>query len=248
MITLTTDFGTGFYVGQMKGAIFRINEDAKIIDISHEIKKHDIFEGAFVLSQFWEYFPAGTTHVGVVDPGVGSSRKWLIIETETCFFVGPDNGLFSLACKEQKVKKIIAIDESKLKKFSKDISATFHGRDIFAPVAALLDNGHKPEEFGKVANVMKNLEMGKNRILYIDSFGNIITSISKEFSLNGRIKLKHKNKILTAKSVKTFSDGKKGELLFLKGSHGFFEIDVREENAAEKLKAKVGDRIEILSR
>ncbi len=248
MITLTTDFGNGFYLAQMKGVIFSINENARITDITQNITRYDIFEGAFVISHIWKYFPKKTIHVAVIDPGVGSSRKGLIIETKHCYFVGPDNGLFSLACREQKVKKIVLIDEDKVKKFSKNISATFHGRDIFAPVAAMLDKGHKPEEFGKVANVMKDLEIEKNKVLYIDSFGNIITSISGNPSTKGRIKLKHKNKIPTAKFVKTFSDGKKGELLLLKGSHGFLELDIREENAAKKLKIKIGDRIEIFSR
>lgn len=253
IITLTTDFGEGsFYVAQIKGVILNLNENAKIFDISHNIKKHNIFEGAFVISQIWKYFPKGTIHLGVIDPGVGSSsRKSLIIKTSHCFFIGPDNGLFSFALgnKKQKIKKVIEIDEKKVENiFGRKISSTFHGRDIFAPIAALISKGKKLEEFGKEIEFkkIKKLKIRKDEIIHIDNFGNIILSIEKRnLYINKKIVLRYKNKILPARFVKTYYDGKKGEFLLLEGSHGFLELSLREENAAKKLKAKVGDYITI---
>ncbi len=248
IITLTTDFGEkDFYLGQMKGVILGLNENVGIVDITHEISAHNILQGAFIFSQIWKYFPKGTIHLGVVDPGVGSSRKGIIIETSWCFFIGPDNGLFSLAVREQKIKKIIEIDGKKVKEISGlEISRTFHGRDIFAPVAALLGKGHKAEEFGKEIRQLKKLKLKENEVIYIDHFGNLVASISKKFREGQGVILKHRNKKIKARMVRTFSEGNLGEFLLLRGSHGFLELDLKEESAAKKLKAEVGDKIMVL--
>lgn len=250
IITLTTDFGEGsFYIAQMKGVILSINKNAKIFDISHSIKRHNIFEGAFIISQIWKYFPKGTFHIGVIDPGVGSKRKELIIETENCYFIGPDNGLFSLALEKQKLKEVISIDEKKVEKFTKEkTSKTFHGRDIFAPVAALISKGYKPINFGSEIsyNEIKKLHIQKDEVIYIDSFGNIVLSLEKRnFCINKKIALRYKNKIIPARFVAKYADGKKGEFLLLEGSHGFLELSLREGSAAKKLKAKIGDKIDV---
>jgi hypothetical protein len=259
IITLTTDFGRkDFYVAQLKGVILKLNKNAQVVDITHEIKRHDIFQGSFVLSQIWKYFPNGTVHLGIIDPGVGSKRKSLVIKTNHCVFIGPDNGLFSLALKDQKVEKIIEIDETKVKKISGigKISNTFHGRDIFAPIAGLISKNSIPiKKFGKEVRgikeikEIKEIKIPKNEIIYIDNFGNIITSLEKRnFEINEKLVLRYnKKKKISARFVRTFSDAeKKGEFLLLEGSHGFLELDVREGNAAKKLDARVGDEIEIL--
>lgn len=252
MITLTTDFGDGsFYVSQMKGVILQLNRNVKIFDISHNIQKYNILEGAFILSQIWKYFPKGTLHLGIIDPEVGSKRRALIIETENCYFIGPDNGLFSLSLEKQKIKKIISIDENKVEKIlHSKISKTFHGRDVFAPVAALISKGYKPVKFGSETSYMKikKLQIPKDEVIYIDSFGNIILSLEKRnFCVNKKIALRYKNKIISARFVDKYADGKKGEFLLLEGSHGFLELSLREESAAKKLNAKVGDKVKILS-
>ncbi len=242
MITLTTDFGTDFYVAQVKGIILSLKKDENILDITHNIEKYNILHGAFVLLQVWKYFPKGTIHIGVVDPGVGGSRKGIIIETEYCYFVGPDNGLFSLAINGQKIKRIIEINT---KKFN-SVSKTFHGRDVFAPVAALLSKGEDAEKFGKSINDIIKIEIEKNRVIYIDGFGNIITTISNDFGIGEYVTINYKNRKIKTKFARTFVDAPKGKFLVLKGSHGFIEIDINQGNAAEKLGAKIGDKIKIL--
>lgn len=242
MITLTTDFGSDFYVAQIKGVILSLKKDENIVDIIHGIEKYNILYGAFVLSQIWRYFPKGTIHLGVVDPGVGGSRRGIIIETDYCYFVGPDNGLFSLAVNGQRIKKIIEIDK---RKFS-SVSKTFHGRDIFAPIAALLSKGKDAGKFGKRINDIKKIKIEKDRIIHIDPFGNIITTVFSDFEVDEDIVIHYKRRKIRTKFVETFSDVPKGKFLVLRGSHGFIEIDLNQGNAAEKLGATVGDMIKIL--
>ncbi len=243
LITLTTDFGDDLYVAQIKGRILSINPDVKIVDLTHKISKYNIVEGAFFLLQVVDYFPKSTIHIVVVDPGVGGTRKETIIETDNGIFVGPDNGIFSPVLKNRNIKKIIEIDKSKL---PGKISQTFHGRDIFAPIAARLSLDEKPETLGNKKQKIKKLILKKNSVAYIDAFGNIITTCDKKFKINDELIIKLKNKKHSAKFVKTFSDVSSGGLLVLEGSSGFLEVDVNRGNAARKLNARVGDKIEIL--
>ncbi len=260
MITLTTDFGNDFYVAQIKGIVLSLNKDERIIDITHNIEKYNILNGAFVLSQVWRYFPKGTIHLGVVDPGVGGSRRGIIIETEYCYFVGPDNGLFALAINGQKINpkfrefrsfdfllenRIKRIIEINIKKFA-SASKTFHGRDVFAPVAALLSKGEDAEKFGKSITDIKKIEIEKDRIIYIDSFGNIITTVPCNFKFGDDVVVNYKNRKIKTKFIETFGNIPVGKFLVLRGSHGFIEIDINQGNAAEKLGAKIGDVIKIL--
>lgn len=241
IITLTTDFGSDLYVAQMKGVILSINRDAKIVDITHNVKNYSILEGAFLMWQVCSRFPAGTIHIGVIDPGVGSRRAGLIIKTEHFYFIGPDNGLFSLALADQKTRKIIQIDISEFE----EASFTFQARDIFAPVAAYISLGEKVENFGRETQKITELKIKKNSIIYIDDFGNIITSIKKTLPLEKKVTIHYKDRIIKAKVAKTFSEVKSSEFVVLRGSSGYLEIDKNRDSAAGDLKAKVGETISI---
>jgi S-adenosylmethionine hydrolase len=146
IITLLTDFGLKTYMASMRGVILSINPKCTLVDITHMINSHDIKEGAFILGQAYSNFPKGTIHLSVVDPGVGSARKPILIVTKNYFFVGPDNGLFTIALRRERVKQAVVLTNQKF--FLPEISTTFHGRDIFAPAAAYLSLGVKPESFG----------------------------------------------------------------------------------------------------
>lgn len=255
IITLTTDFGIkDSYAGAMKGVILSINSDAKILDITHLISHQNIFEAAIVISEVYKYFPKGTIHIGVVDPGVGSKRKPILIETERYFFIGPDNGLFSLALKKERIKKAVHITAKKY--FLKDVSSTFHGRDIFAPVAAHLSLGKKPDSFGKPLNTRPQLidmpePTKKNtsiigEVIYIDSFGNLITNINKEdiARLNKPFEIIIKS--IRIKGIsKTYANGKKGKPIAIVGSSNHLEIACYLGSAFENLQIKQGERIEV---
>lgn len=242
IITLTTDFGTddGF-VGSVKGVILSINPGASIVDISHTVNPYDILGGAFVLYQAYSYFPENTIHIAVVDPGVGSKRQAIIIETDKHTFVGPNNGIFSLVLKNEKPKKIISLTNEEY--FLNDVSNTFHGRDIFAPVAARLSLGETVSNFGdelekiEIANWGEPLRI-ENRlegtVLHIDRFGNLITNISAEdifsFSKESSIQIQVGEKTIKGLS-KTYSDAKKGEPIALISSINLLEIACNMDSA-----------------
>ena len=190
VITLLTDFGNqDAYVGIMKGVIAGINPVANIVDICHSVPPQDIFNGAYLLYSSYKYFPRKTIHVAVVDPGVGSRRGIVCVETKDYFFLVPDNGILSFIIQDEKPKSIFRITNSKY--FLPSPSNTFHGRDVFAPVAAHLSLGVKPQQFGIRVNHLKQLDMPKpvrkkpgqveGRIIYIDRFGNLISNVTKEY-------------------------------------------------------------------
>lgn len=257
IITLTTDFGLQDpYVSEMKAIILTICSNAKIVDITHNISKFNIRMGAFILSSASEYFPKGTIHVAVVDPGVGTNRRSLLIETTKNFFIGPDNGLLVLAAEKQGIKRIYELTNTDL--MLKKVSSTFHGRDIFAPAAAHLLSGVTAKTFGPqtsefikpvFAEVTKTKKSLIGEVLHIDGFGNIITNISiTDFTQNPRGKLlyiKSSAFKLTLKFCKSYSDTKLGELLVLMGSHGFLEISANQNNAAKMLRIQPGNKIVI---
>jgi S-adenosylmethionine hydrolase len=254
IISLLTDFGTkDHYVASMKGTILNINPRCTLVDITHHVSPHDITEGAFILANAYSSFPKGTIHLSVVDPGVGSPRTPILLVTTNYFFVGPDNGLFTFALKREKVKKAIVLNNPKY--FLSRISTTFHGRDLFAPVAAYLSLGVKPEAFGSILDSWVEIEFEKpkirggkliGKILHIDAFGNLISNIDgqsifshvRDDSLVVRI---GKRTIQGLK--KGYWEGKKNEPIALIGSGGFLEISVREGSAQKILKVKRGDRI-----
>jgi S-adenosylmethionine hydrolase len=254
IITLLTDFGTkDHYVASMKGVILSINPRCILIDISHQVSPQDIQEGAFLLAHSYSYFPKGTIHLSVVDPGVGGMRKPILLVTQNHFFIGPDNGLFTLVAQREKVKKVIILSQPKY--FLHKISPTFHGRDIFAPVAAHLSLGTRPNAFGhqthswvKIGFRKPAIREGKllGEVLHIDAFGNLISNIDEKIFF--RCTKGQPSVIWVAKKEihglgKAYWEGKPGEPMTLFGSSGYLEISMNEGNAQESLKVKRGDRV-----
>ncbi len=256
IITLLTDFGArDHYVASMKGVILGINPRCSLIDISHEVTPHDIQMGALILANAFSYFPKGTIHLSVVDPGVGSRRKPVLVVTPNYFFVGPDNGLFSLAAERERVRQVVVLTEKGY--FLPKVSMTFHGRDIFAPVAAHLSLGVKPNAFGYETKSLEELEIrhpiikdGKlsGAILHVDTFGNLVSNIDgkKLFQfIRGRSFVIRAGRKIIRELKRGYWEGKSGEPIALIGSGGFLEISVREGNAQKMLKVKRGDTITI---
>ncbi len=257
VITLLTDFGSKDpYVAAMKGVIISIAPHVRLVDITHEISKFNVIEGAFVLASAAKYFPKGTIHVGVVDPGVGTKRRAIIVSTKSYLFVGPDNGLLMLAANNEELLGVYEIVNPKY--MLRDISSTFHGRDIFAPVAAHLANGVQPEEIGKKVEDYVKLPFPEpkvreyqvsGRVIYIDGFGNIVTNICREIINELGIKkgdiihVKIGEHVLRLPFYKSYGYVQKGELLALIDSYNMLEIAVNMGNAAKRLKINVGDEV-----
>jgi len=260
LITLLSDFGLRDpYVAEMKAVILSICPQARLVDVSHEIEKFNIRMGAFVLASAAPYFPKGAIHVAVVDPGVGTKRRALLVETRQTFFVGPDNGLLMLAAERMGIRHVYEITNPSF--MLSRVSRTFHGRDVFAPAAAHLANGCKPSDFGlKIKDYVvprfakprltKSALFGE--VLHIDDFGNIVTNISRADFEKTRIQegamfsLRLKDKVVKLKFCSTYGEVPVGKSLALIGSHDFLEISVNQGNASQKLGAKVGDTVAVL--
>jgi len=256
IITLLTDFGShDAYVGIMKGVIAGINPSANVIDICHSIPPQDIFSGAYLLYTSYRYFPKKTIHVAVVDPGVGSTRDIICVETCDCFFLVPDNGLLSLIIQNERPKDIFRVTNNKY--FLSSLSNTFHGRDIFAPIAAHLSKGIKPNQLGTRINQLKQTDFPKpnhkktgmleGQIIYIDRFGNLITNIIrphiKALKINEEyMKTKVGKKKMTGLS-NTYTDVGIGEPLVLFGSAGFLEVSVNQGSAQKYFGVDKGSKI-----
>jgi S-adenosylmethionine hydrolase len=254
IITLLTDFGTkDHYLASMKGVILSINPQCLLIDITHQVNPHDIQEGAFILANTYSYFPKGTIHLSVVDPEVGGKRKPILLVTQNYLFVGPDNGLFTLVAQRDKVKQVLVL--TKQKYFLPKVSVTFHGRDIFAPVAAHLSLGIKPNAFGHEIDSFEELGFEKpiikdgkllGKVLHIDTFGNLVSNVDEEKLfrfIQGRPFVIRAGRKTIHGLKKGYWEGRRGEPIALLGSSGFLEISVREGNAQKVLKVKKGDRI-----
>jgi S-adenosyl-L-methionine hydrolase (adenosine-forming) len=255
--TLTTDFGLKDpYAAEMKAAILNICPNAVIVDITHDIAKFNVRTGAFVLASAVPYFPDGSVHVAVIDPGVGTRRRPIVIQTQRSFFVGPDNGLLVLAAEKQGILHIHELTNPRF--MLPKVSNTFHGRDIFAPAAAHLLNGVKPAEFGSEIREAAKPEFTKvtrkngilvGAVLHVDGFGNIITNISeKELSQShakGELSVELAGSKLKLKMRRAYGEAGPQEPLVLIGSHGFLEVALNQGNAAIKFKTKAGDRISV---
>jgi S-adenosyl-L-methionine hydrolase (adenosine-forming) len=270
-ITLTTDFGlSDAYVAAMKGAILSVNPEASIIDISHSVEPQNILQGAFVLNAACRYFPRQTIHVAVVDPGVGSDRQGVILKTPSAFFVAPDNGVLSYVVDElspiegrpaarergnlreivfKTGAEIVAITDPRF--WRHPVSPTFHGRDIFAPVAAGLSLGISLYEFGDKVNSLQVLPLPKpvldaegrlvGQVLHVDRFGNLITNI-RNCDLPGRDAAVgiagHR-----IQGISAYYAQKEG-LVAIAGSGGYLEVSLGNGSACDFLGAAVGDEVE----
>jgi len=258
IITFMSDFGIkSGYVAQMKGVALS-KTYARIVDITHEITPHNVREGAFVLQTVISKFPAGTVHVAVVDPGVGSDRKGIVVVTRSQILIGPDNGLLIPAAKSLGDFIVYEIDYKNLIK--NEISNTFHGRDIFTPVACQIINERPFEQIGPIINDYINLDLGNSEInlktangnvIYIDSFGNIITNIDgsklkQKINFNDKIMVFIDKKQKKMSFVKSYSYVKKGEFCAIIGSSNYLEISQNQGDAAIKLNVKQNDEIKIL--
>jgi len=251
MITLTTDFSGSEYVGALKGVIYTLNPEARIVDITHSIRAFDVRHGAYAIYSTYPFFPPRTVHMVVVDPGVGAGRRGIIISSKGHLFVGPDNGVFSL---------IDAEDVYELKEPS-PATPTFHGRDVFAPVAARLDLGVEPGELGRriegydrsLRREVEVRDVIRGEVLCIDAFGNAVTYIRREHMVASGLKDKPELKMeingreLSLPFVKTYGEVEKGGLACLINSFGHLEIAVREGSAAEALGLRGGEEVEVYS-
>lgn len=253
MITLTTDFGLKDpYVAEMKGVIYSVNPAANIVDVSHQIDRYNLRMAAFVLVSAAPYFPKGAVHVAVVDPGVGTARRAIVVQTKQAFFVGPDNGSLMLAAQAQGIDHIYELTNPDY--MLPKVSSTFHGRDIFAPAAAYLDKGIKPKEFGaeiidpvtpKFANVEHKNGCIFGEVLHVDGYGNVITNISQaEVSEAKSVKVNLHHVSLHLNCSKTYGESKPQEPLALVGSHGFLELALNQGSFSEKYRVNPGDKLE----
>jgi S-adenosylmethionine hydrolase len=258
IITLTTDFGTNdHFVGAVKGVILDIVPEAAIVDISHAVQAFDVLDGAIAISQTYSYFPTGTVHMVVVDPGVGTTRRPIIASSDGYHFVAPDNGVLSMVyAKEERIHvRHVTSDHY----FHQPVSNTFHARDVFAPVAAylakLVDShkfGDEIEDYVKFA-APKPKPTGENKlravVLKVDRFGNLITNITPDdapalFSGKAAFKIMVGNKEIT-EIRSTFAEGGPGEVFGILGSMGYLEIVANRAPAAQLTGAGKGAEVTV---
>ncbi|MEW6303277.1 MAG: SAM-dependent chlorinase/fluorinase [Verrucomicrobiota bacterium] len=252
IITLTTDFGLqDWFVGTMKGVILGFNPRAAIVDITHDIPPGDIRAGAFALAASYRYFPRGTIHVAVVDPGVGTKRNALAVRTRDYTFIGPDNGVLSFALRNEKVKSIRRIANEKL--FLHPVSRTFHGRDIFAPVAAHLSRGLAFARVGPSLNDFTKLPWPEPRIgtrglegeiIHVDRFGNAITNLpASAIKSHSTIRVRG----ASVPVVENYQAVPPGHLAAVPGSSDFLELAVNGGSAARKLRLRPSNKVTLLA-
>lgn len=254
IITLLTDFGRAdYYIGSMKGVILSINPDANIVDITHEISPQNVDEAAFVLSRTFSYFPDGTIHVAVVDPGVGGRRAILAVRTPRFIFLAPDNGLLKYIFHHHPDAEVFRLINPVY--FLKTVSHTFHGRDIFAPAAAHISRGVALKKMGEpfhdyIVGDVKCPTQEPNgltgEIIHIDKFGNAITNIEEaQIGDCSAIRIRMKEYEFD-RLCKTYADVPAGESLALIGSGRTLEISVHQGSAKEAMGLKVGDSISVV--
>ena len=272
IITLTTDFGfNDAYVAIMKGVILSINPEVNIIDVTHSIEPQNIAQAAFILNVAYRYFPKKSIHMAIVDPGVGSERRGIILKTPSSFFVAPDNGILSYVINELSLNKDSSgqypqgFGEVKLKKglevaaitdprfWRHPVSPTFHGRDIFAPVAAGLSLGISPYEFGEKITSLHIFPTPKpffdpqgnlvGHILYTDHFGNLITDIRSTDLPKGSVTVEAAGQLIPGLTG-YYEQGHR--LMAILGSSGYLEISLRDGSACDLLSMEVGDEVKVI--
>jgi S-adenosylmethionine hydrolase len=254
-ITLTTDFGqSDHFVGTMKGVILNLAPRARIIDITHEIAPFEVNEAAFTIAQAWTYFPKGSIHIIVVDPGVGSERRPILAEAGGHYFIAPDNGVLSMIYDGTRPKVRVI---SNLKLAAKNISRTFHGRDIFAPAAAHLSRGIPPARFGTPIEdyvrsfLVKPTQLSRREwsgaILKVDRFGNLITNFRidefpdvKTRPVELRVGLERVHRLAL-----TYSEAAPGEVFAIVGSSGYVEVAANQASASKILSCTAGSPVEL---
>ena len=257
LITLLSDFGiSDEYVAVMKGAIAQINPMLRVVDISHEIPAQNIAAARFCLMNAYPYFPTGTVHVAVVDPGVGGKRRAVALELAQGFLIAPDNGLLGGVLNKNKNSVICAVELTNPEYWlTTEPSTTFHGRDIFAPVGAHLANGISLQKLGKKINPESLVKLDLPEciqkddnvigcIQYIDRFGNLVTNIPGSYVEGNNWNVEIKGRKIKARQ--TYSDVKLGELIALIGSHGWVEVAVNSGNAQSELDVDSGYQVQII--
>jgi hypothetical protein len=256
LITLLTDFGNrDAYVASLKGVILSLNPAAVLVDLSHRVPPQDIRAGAFLLAEAAACFPPGSIHLAVVDPGVGSRRRALAARCRGHYWVGPDNGLFDFSFGRAPEPTIVSLENPAY--FRPQVSATFHGRDIFAPVAAHLSLGVDLDRFGPRITDPVPLSFPEpvfgpsviqGEIISVDRFGNLVSNIGTgdltSWSKDRQVRLKV-GPLTIQGLARTYTDVAPGEFLALTGSHGFVEIACAQDNAARRLQAGVGLALEV---
>lgn len=254
-IVLVTDFGIRDpFVGVMKAAIYSIYPDATIIDLTHNIQPQNLSQASFLLSTSFSYCPENTVFCAVVDPGVGTSRKPILIQTQHYIFIGPDNGVLWKSANKDTIKNIIHLNNEAL--FLPNVSRTFHGRDIFAPVSAhAARTEFNPDFFGTPVPDIIKLELPEPQkkekgfeltVLHIDHFGNITLNLTpdklqKISDSSGFIIKKKQMKVNKLSS--TYQDGPIDEPFMIQASNGFYEISLKNENAADKFGIQINDKL-----
>jgi S-adenosylmethionine hydrolase len=241
IVSLLSDFGLGdVYVAVMKARILAQDSTAQLVDLTHQVAPQDVRAGAFHLAQAAPWFPRGTVHLAVIDPGVGTARRAVAVQSENAFYVGPDNGLLWLAARPVRAAVTLAVPRGS--------SNTFHGRDVFAPAAGRLSAGAPLSSLGPPAAKLARLDWpaprrrGRARVgevVHVDHFGNVITNFT---ALEGELSA---GEFRARKLLKTYGDAARGEPLALIGSHGFVEIAVREGSAAQLLQLSRGDAVTV---
>jgi S-adenosylmethionine hydrolase len=257
IITLTTDFGAqDHYVACLKGVILQICSKARVIDVTHDIAPQSVMQAAFVLRQVWPWFPPGTIHVAVVDPGVGTRRRIVVGRYSDRFIVTPDNGTVSLVHRDAELQELRAVENRQY--FTASLSTTFHGRDILAPVAAHIANGVRLNELGPITDHLEILQLPHTRregsalvgeVLYVDRFGNLITNINVS-EINSVASARHRLEVfLDGRAIGpiqiTYSDVPAGQPLALVGSTQMLEVAVNQGNAGQQLGGRVGTPVEL---
>jgi S-adenosylmethionine hydrolase len=248
IITLTTDYGTNDHlVGTLKGVILKINPDVTIVDITHQITAYDLLDGALAIGAAYEYFPPKTVHIVIVDPGVGTERRPLLVSAQNQYFIAPDNGVLSVIF-EREQQNLVVRHANAEHYYLQPVSKTFHGRDIFAPVAAWLTKGWQTPSMGEEIEDYKRFALPRPKaqngvvkgiVMRVDSFGNLVTNFRledlPETALNdGALKLQVGTHPV-GKLVETFALGPAGEPVAYLGSSGYLEIAVNKANASRTL-------------
>jgi S-adenosylmethionine hydrolase len=258
LITLTTDFGSSdHFVGTMRGVILGVNPAAQLVDLCNSVNSFDVLDGALTIAQAYRYFPPETIHLVVVDPGVGTARRPLLVQTTKHYFIAPDNGVLSLVMEQE--ERVLVRHITASHHFLQPVSNTFHGRDIFAPCAGWLSKGVEPEKFGEEITDYVRFALPKPKpvaertlkggVIKVDKFGNLITNLSAEnapelFTADAKVNIKVGQAVVTAIRC-TYAEGQAGEVFGVLNSMGLLEIACNRGSAAHVAKAGRGAEVAV---